>query len=67
MDKIIRIKDFQKTETTENEKLADEKPVVNNEKITNPIKKTGIKQLENLAKFTNQDISKKFDINDLLR
>lgn len=64
MDKVIDIKKvLEKTALDTPEKdieKAVEKPSVTVKKTTNPI-------LKKLAKFKNENLSKKFDINDLLR
>lgn len=56
MDKIIDIKEILKKAESE-EKTAIRTTV---QKVTNPI-------LTKLAKFKNENLSKKFDINDLLK
>lgn len=64
MDKVIDIKKvLEKTAVEVSEKeieKAVEKPSLTVKKATNPI-------LKKLAKFKNENLSKKFDINDLLR
>lgn len=60
MDKIIDIKKIlEKTAVEVDEKTVNEPPV-KLQKSTNPI-------VKKLAKFKNDNLSKKFDINDLLR
>ncbi len=61
MDKIVdltRVLEQTKTEAAESHKNSVAKPS-NVQKSTNPI-------LKKLAQFKNEDLSKKFDINDLL-
>ena len=58
MDKVVDITKVLKKTGNDVEEKAPQKPVVN--KTTNPI-------FKKLAKFKNDNLSKKFDINDLLR
>ena len=59
MDKVVDItKILEKIGNDVEEKAMSQKPADN--KTTNPI-------LKKLAKFKNDNLSKKFDINDLLR
>lgn len=60
MDKIKDItKILEKTKVEEKEKASSKV-----EKVTNPLKALA---LQKLARFNNEKLSKKFDINDLLR
>lgn len=63
MDKIKDItKILEKTKVEEKEKTSSKVEKV--EKVTNPLKTFA---LQKLARFNNEKLSKKFDINDLLR
>lgn len=62
MDKVVdltRVLEKTQIKTDESQKNQDAKPS-NVQKSTNPI-------LKKLAQFKNDNLSKKFDINDLLR
>lgn len=61
MDKVIDItKIVEKTKVEEKKQGADAQNSHRTQKATNPI-------FKKLARFTNEKLSKKFDINDLLK
>lgn len=60
MDKIIDITKVLEKTKEENKKLENNKQSFDTQKVTNPI-------LKKLMSFKNDNLSKKFDINDLLR
>lgn len=64
MDKVIDITKIVAKTKDEKKTAAQLDKVQKAPKATNPIKSNALKKL---ASFTNEKLSKKFDINDLLR